>query len=748
MRRSEALMSRTAGRLRAAALAAFAPAVLAQAPPEPMPMQEDAPSRRSPVERVEIRGTQDSDLRRNAIAGKIVIGREEIERFGDTTVGEVLRRLPSVTLGGRPGRGGEIRLRGMGSGFTQILVDGERMPAGLALETLTPDQIERIELFRAPTAEHGARAIAGTINIVLREPLQRRLNDLRLTYGLENGRGQPHVSWTRNDRLGEKGTYNLSLSASRHTRLDDVATRTREVDALTGATLLDQEETGTALDRRDRVVLSSRLHWRHGPGEAFTLTPFVVASEGRNESRRQTVQTVGATPLPYASAFTIAESNYSMLRLNAQEQRRIGNDARIELRGMVSTASWRSRSVRQEFDAAQALTRTLEENTDNTDRTWRMATKLTMQHSEGHNLVAGAEMETTRREQERTTLQNGSPLLVDLGDAFGARTRRSAAYVQDEWEVTKAWSAHAGLRVERIDTRSDSGASSISHSSLVWTPLLHSVWKLDPRRRDQIRASLTRSYRAPSLQDLITRPAISSRYAPPGPNVATSPDRLGNPGLRPELATGIEVAYEKYLPEGVLSANLFHRRITDLIRNVTELEVVSYAAVPRWVSRPQNLDGARVTGLELEAKFRLDELIADAPQVSVRSNLSLFRSHVEGVPGPDNRIDRQPKATGNLGADYRLRSAPVQIGGSIHWVPAYRLQTTDTQSLINSARRTVDLYALWTIDRNTRLRFSASNVLARDYGNSSAIVTGPTIQSVENSGPTWTAWSLRLEMTL
>lgn len=748
MRRSEHLVRWIAGRLRAVALAAFAPAAIAQAPPEPI--QDDPPSRRGPVERVEIRGTQtDSELRRNAIAGKIVIGREEIERFGDTTAGEVLRRLPSVTLGGRPGRGGEIRLRGMGGGFTQILVDGERMPAGLALETLTADQIERIELFRAPTAEHGARAIAGTINIVLREPLQRRLNDLRLTAGLENGRGQPHVSWTRNDRLGTNGTYNLSLSASHTTRLDDIATRTREVDALTGATLVDQEETGESLDRRNRVVLVSRLQWRHGPGESFTLTPFLVASEGSTHSQRQTVQTVGAAPLPYASASTLANSDYSMFRLNAQQQRRIGRDARIELRGMVSTATWRSRSLRQEFDAAQAPTRTLEENTDNTDRTWRIAAKLTAQPAEGHNLVTGVEMETTTREQQRTTLQNGAPLLVDLGDAFGARTQRSAAYVQDEWEVTKTWSAHAGLRVERIETESDSAASSVSNSSIVWTPLLHSVWKLDPGRRDQIRASLTRSYRAPSLQDLIARPAISARYAPPGANVATSPDRVGNPNLRPELATGVELAYEKYLAEGgVLSANLFHRRITDLIRNVTELEVVSYAAVPRWVSRPQNLAGARVTGLELEAKFRLDELIADAPQVSVRSNLSLFRSDVEGVPSPDNRIDRQPKATGNLGADYRLRSVPLLVGGSIHWVPSYRLQTTDTQSTINSARRTIDLYALWTIDRNTRLRFSASNVLPRDYSNSSSIVTGPTIQSVENGGPTWTAWSLRLELML
>jgi hypothetical protein len=234
----------------AVALAAFAPAALAQAPPEPAPMQEDTPSRRSPVERVEIRGTQDSDLRRNAIAGKIVIGREEIERFGDTTVGEVLRRLPSVTLGGRPGRGGEIRLRGMGSGFTQILVDGERMPAGLALETLTPDQIERIELFRAPTAEHGARAIAGTINIVLREPLQRRLNDLRLTAGSRTGAGNRTSAGratTGSERKGRttcpfrrraiRGSMTSRLARAKSMRLREqrCATRRRRAPRSTGA---------------------------------------------------------------------------------------------------------------------------------------------------------------------------------------------------------------------------------------------------------------------------------------------------------------------------------------------------------------------------------------------------------------------------------------------------------------------------------------------------------------------------------
>ena len=129
--------------------------------------------------------------RRQSTAAKIIIGREEIDRFGDSTLGDVLKRLPGVTIQGRPGRGGAIRLRGLGSGYTQILLDGERVPPGFSLDSLTPEQIERIEILRAPTAETGARAIAGTINIITREGYTRRVNDVRLTAAYENGKVQP-----------------------------------------------------------------------------------------------------------------------------------------------------------------------------------------------------------------------------------------------------------------------------------------------------------------------------------------------------------------------------------------------------------------------------------------------------------------------------------------------------------------------------------------------------------------------------
>ena len=165
------------------------------APPPPAPPN---------AQRIEITGgrASDTEQRRQSTAAKIVIGREEIERFGDSNTLEVLKRLPGVTIPGAPGRGGNPRLRGMGGGFTQILIDGERIAPGFALDSIPPEQIERIEILRAPTAETGARAIAGTINIVLREGFRKKVNDVNVDLQTEAGKVSGGLAWTRNDSFG------------------------------------------------------------------------------------------------------------------------------------------------------------------------------------------------------------------------------------------------------------------------------------------------------------------------------------------------------------------------------------------------------------------------------------------------------------------------------------------------------------------------------------------------------------------
>ncbi|MFX9740615.1 TonB-dependent receptor, partial [Acinetobacter baumannii] len=83
------------------------------------------------------------------------------------------------------------------------------------------------------------------------------------------------------------------------------------------------------------------------------------------------------------------------------------------------------------------------------------------------------------------------------------------------------------------------------------------------------------------------RPTINTNYPVSGPNTQTAPDRVGNPLLKPELATGLDIAYESYLPAGgLVSVGVFHRRITGLIRNGLALETVNWSTQQRWVAKP------------------------------------------------------------------------------------------------------------------------------------------------------------------
>ncbi|MFT7723557.1 MAG: TonB-dependent receptor [Roseateles sp.] len=724
----------------AAASAPLRPATRPAAP-EPQPSEQ--------LQRVEVSGAaSDESIRKASTASKIVITRDEIERFGDSTVGEVLKRLPGVTTGGRPGRGGDVRMRGMGGGFTQILVDGERMPPGFSLDQLPPEQVERIEVLRAPTAEYGARAIAGTINVVLREPMKKRLNEFRAGVGVEHGKTSPNISWTRNDGFGDGHTYTLSVNAMRGERGDDVINDTLRHDLATGAESL-QVTRGRNEDTRQGLNLNGRVQFKLGGQDSLTIQPFIVSNRSESHSDiTRTTTPAPATPLPgdFDRAVTDGENRFTMARLNAQWQLRPDADTRVDLRGGVGGASGEGQSTRQET-LQGAPTRLQQDSTTSRDRNWNLVGKYSRSLENEHSLVFGVEGEGSTRHASRTTLVDGSPQqgLGDFGDDMDAATTRLAAYAQDEWSVGKQWEFYAGLRWEGIKTESSAARYAVSNTSSVLTPLAHARYKLDPGGREAIRMSLTRSYRSPQLNDLIARPSINSNL----PHDITSPDRAGNPDLKPELATGVEIGYEKYLSKGgMLGANFFARHITDVMRNVIALEDVSWSATPRWVARPRNLGKASTLGLELEAKFRLDEYFDGALPINVRSNLSFFTSKVDGLPGPNNRIEGQPKATANLGFDYRLRALPVSLGASLNWTPSSTIQQTLLTEVTSNRKLVTDAFAMWNITPEQSLRLSASNLTPLDYYTGSISTTDTQIVTSRSGGPSYTQWQLRWEMKL
>jgi outer membrane receptor for ferrienterochelin and colicins len=291
----------------------------------------------------------------------------------------------------------------------------------------------------------------------------------------------------------------------------------------------------------------------------------------------------------------------------------------------------------------------------------------------------------------------------------------------------------------------------VRNTSQVTTPLWHLNYKLDPKGRDMVRASLTRSYKAPDLNALLARPALSSLFGDTNrPNTEASPDRRGNPLLKPELATGVDIAFETYMPGGsMFSIGGFHRSVNNLIRNVTSLQTVSWASVPRYVAGPVNFSKAKTMGLELEVKGRAGELLPtlfDAKTaLNLRASLNYYRSQVAALPGPDNRLDGQQPWSGNAGFDYRLSSMPVSVGASLSYTPGYATRQTSVQSLELSRARSLDAFALWNVSRTVSVRVSANNIAPLDTASRTSFSSGDSTRTLRE-GRTFFAANLELKL--
>ncbi|MDO4789771.1 MAG: TonB-dependent receptor [Porphyromonas sp.] len=103
-----------------------------------------------------------------------IIGRTQIEKIAPTTMQELLLyTIPGIELSDHGGVT-RIKIQGLDSQYTAILIDGEEM-AGMRsgsvdLSRISPDMIERVEVVKgAGSALYGSNAIAGVINLITKE---------------------------------------------------------------------------------------------------------------------------------------------------------------------------------------------------------------------------------------------------------------------------------------------------------------------------------------------------------------------------------------------------------------------------------------------------------------------------------------------------------------------------------------------------------------------------------------------------
>jgi outer membrane receptor for ferrienterochelin and colicins len=666
------------------------------------------------VDKIEVTGSA-YDARQQDTATKIVVTSEEIKKYGDTQLADVLKRVPGVTVTGN----NDIRMRGLGNGYTQILVDGERPPPGFSLENLSPTLVERIEIIRAATAEFSTQAVAGTINIVLKKKVNFTQRDLRIGWASGTGYKAPNMGFTFADSAGKLaysvgGWINQSRTSFPY-RGEESTFDARGVQTL--LRLSQSESEGKSLFGG----LYSRLVWTFGGGDSLTLQSNFFTGTYDNRYNYKSTFVIGA-PTSFAIGNGTFDGNNTSISNNFNWIMKVGEAGKLDVKLNTSLNRRENDSAVKAFDLSGNQTQDRVNLSPTNESSLGFTGKYSTPIIEGHAFVSGwdGSVNTTKQTSDlRETAVNAAPIATV--DEFRARVQRFAVFAQDEWNLTTDWSLYLGLRWEGVGTESSGNTfARATNRSSVYSPIVQTLWKFPDKSGRQLRFALTRTYKAPNTSNLIPRVFRTQINTP------TSPDNGGNPNLKPELATGIDLAYEHFWSQGAtMSLSVSARRLTDFNTRATVL------IGDRWVNLPINNGNATTRSIEFDAKFPVQSVYKAAPPIDFRFNMARNFSKVDEVPGPNNRLDQQVPFNATVGFDYRVKGGEFVGGSSYTFRSVGEVRTSVTQTRYQTAKRDVEAYVLWKYTPKTQFRLTLANILRQDTvaANTFRDANGASVQS-------------------
>ena len=647
-------------------------------------------ARSPPIQQVEIKAPSGAEQRRNDTAGRLSITREDIARYGDVNVSALLRRQPGIAV-----VNGEVRMRGLGSGYTQILIDGAPAAAGFSIDSLAPSMIERIDVMRNGSAEFGAQAIAGSINIIMRKNHVRAQRDL--TIGAAAARGHlvnPSAASRWADQRGELA-WSIGAELSRPGFQFDESRYETEYNLQDGIENdLIIRESGPW--ESHKIALTPRLNWKYAGGHSLAWQATLERSLVRTASCAKETLLKGVNTTYPDNCFTL-DMPLTSLRSDVTWTRSIG-PGKLVAKAAIDHHERKSDYLFTGVGREATLVRRV--LSDAVDYTTTLSGKYLAPLGGSHSLGLGWDGGQTRRTEFRnesdTTIAGAA--LGSLDEDYKARVDRMALFAQDEWAISPRLQAYLGLCWEGLQT--DVTGRTMAHvrnTSSVLSPVAQLLWKLPGSEKDQVRFALSRTYKAP-----LTRLLVPRRYTTNNANSPTNPDVLGNPELRPELAWGVDTGYEKYFgKDGVASVSAYVRRIEGVVVNAVDLTQKPY------LSTPSNNGNAKVAGIEADTKF------SPHRDLDLRANLGYNWSSLDSVPGPDNRLAEQVVGTSNTGFDYRPTPA-YTVGMNLNLQFGGAVRISENQRAYKGPVRTLDLYALWKASDASKWRLSITQALQQD----------------------------------
>jgi outer membrane receptor protein involved in Fe transport len=640
------------------------------------------------------------------IAPTLTYGQDYFQRFEPATAGDMVKRVPSATFVSDILEFDAVQLRGLAPAYTQVLVNGKQVPGGADdrsfwLDRIPAEMVERVEVLRSASANRSGDAMAGAINVVLRDAY--KFDGSYIRAGLtryDDGKVQPTVGLVSStEALGGRILVSLNLQD----RYNPKVKRSDRYDAPGGdlVSYEDQSDTRNGRDYSGTLSYGTQL----GAGQ-LKLDGFAVKTDRKQkEVSFETEFDDGDTVSNRVPGLTeVKQTNWG-----------IGVDYRFPtIEGTttvsLSHARFKDRSVESEesysyvgdeWDSSEGERTGFDSHDKDT------GLKLAHRRDIGKvEMEFGLDLRNKHRltrytEYEWEAAAEGDPVQYELDGVISStiKEKRSDPYVMFSGRSgALAW--EAGLRYEttKVNVTSESGSFASRYKTAL--PSLHLKYELDESNR--LTLSLARTVRRPAFNELIPE-LLDGEF---GDN-----DYIGNPGLKPETAAGIDFGFERRLGKrGVMGVNVFYRKVKDLIELVNT-GAPSEEADPddpdSFVYTSRNVGNGKVWGLELDLSTPLTAL--GMPDTGVFLNYSWLGSKVSDFMGT-RRFNNQARSLYNIGFIQNLPSWGGSFGASYRKQGEARSRVL-AEEVITTYGGDLEVFVEKRVGKSFSVRLSAANLL-------------------------------------
>ena len=621
---------------------------------------------------------------------------EFFQRFEPLTAGDALKRVPSVTFLSDVIESDGARLRGLPPGYTQILINGEKVPGSNAdrsffLDRIPAELIDRVEIVRSSSARRTGDAVAGTLNIKLRDGYELDGGYLRaggLYY--DDKELEPSVGGVFGGALGPgrfliganfQGRHNPKKKFS--LRYDDSPENNPNFATDDFNNREDQVDTRDGKDYSFNATYDIK-----GGTTDFSINGFYVHTD-RTETERSLEYNhptningpIRATPpgnltVDNANVATIDQDNYSVNGKLAH--RWSAGETSLKIGYAYFDEDRFETEYEVEFDRALPRFTGDQTLTGITDKEFSVRLEHEIALGEGTKLLFGGLWQDKDRDTSITVAPRDRYNLTaanrqgydqfarnptEFVRPFGAfvpavggintiEEKRLDGFMLIEGDMPGIkW--EAGVRYETTDLTIVDLTPPATRVENDYAKLLPSASiKVDVGARGRVTASIARTSRRPEF-NFISPAQLDAEL---GDN-----DLLGNPLLDPETAWGVDLGFEQRLGRaGIAGINLFYRKVNDLIE-LTNTGVTGSEGAGTFVYQPQNIGDGKVWGIEFDLSTDLG--FVGLPDTGVFGNISWLDSKIIDEFGK-RRFNGQSEYVYNFGVIQDIPSVGAAFGAT------------------------------------------------------------------------------------